>query len=215
MKRLIILFALLALAIPAQAQIVTNGGFEIDTNPDGTYWADGWGGWDWWGWKGFKNDNPLSDGYVAPSGNTAYEDDAYGYAGGSSTWGASGGINQEVYPTVGLDYIASLYYSTENWGTDNEARLRVKWWGDFGGGVTEIINEWTLIDGSGPIHGTWNYFSVNTGIVPVGTTSAQFELEGAGDGTVLFDNASMEAVPEPMTIGLLGLGGLFLRRRRA
>jgi len=36
----------------------------------------------------------------------------------------------------------------------------------------------------------------------------------AFDGTTLLQEATIHVVPEPMTLGLLGLGGLFLRRRR-
>ena len=37
----------------------------------------------------------------------------------------------------------------------------------------------------------------------------------ANDGTTLLDSATINVIPEPMTIALLGLGGLFLRRRRS
>ena len=36
----------------------------------------------------------------------------------------------------------------------------------------------------------------------------------ASDGVTLLDSASITVIPEPMTIALLGLGGLFLRRRK-
>jgi hypothetical protein len=36
----------------------------------------------------------------------------------------------------------------------------------------------------------------------------------AFDGVTLLEEATITVVPEPMTLGLLGLGGLFLRRRR-
>ncbi len=215
MKRLIILFVLLAFAVSAQANILTNGGFELDTNIDAFYWADDWNAWNWaGGWSGWVNNNPLSDGFSAPSAFTAYEDDAYGYAGG---WGGnSAGITFDfTSPVVGQEYIASVMYSTEDWGGDNQAALRVKWWGDYG----EVSNVYTIIDAAGPMS-TWELFSVNVGAVPFGTTGGQFELEAGNNvaddgGTVLFDNASLSVVPEPMTIGLLGLGGLFLRRRKA
>ena len=35
----------------------------------------------------------------------------------------------------------------------------------------------------------------------------------ASDGVTLLDSATVNVIPEPMTIALLGLGGLFLRRR--
>lgn len=35
----------------------------------------------------------------------------------------------------------------------------------------------------------------------------------ANDGVTLLDSAAITVIPEPMTIALLGLGGLFLRRR--
>ena len=34
------------------------------------------------------------------------------------------------------------------------------------------------------------------------------------DFDTIFDTVTIHQVPEPMTLGLLGLGGLFLRRRR-
>lgn len=35
------------------------------------------------------------------------------------------------------------------------------------------------------------------------------------DGVTLLDSATINVIPEPMTIVLLGMGGLFLRRRRS
>jgi hypothetical protein len=36
----------------------------------------------------------------------------------------------------------------------------------------------------------------------------------AGDGVTLLDTAQVTVLPEPMTIALMGLGGLFMLRRR-
>jgi hypothetical protein len=55
---------------------------------------------------------------------------------------------------------------------------------------------------------------------PVGAVSVQVEFASAMDpgvgGSITFDNAYLEIVPEPATLGLLGLSGLalwFVRRR--
>ena len=37
--------------------------------------------------------------------------------------------------------------------------------------------------------------------------------DAGGSGNAYWDNATL--TPEPMTLGLLGLGGLFLRRKKA
>ena len=208
MKKVLMLVVVLAMTGIASAELVSNGGFEDDTNIDGTYWADGWNKWEWYGWSGFVNNDPLSDGGGAGTPFTAYEGTAYANAGGWED--SSGGITFDITPAVGESYIASIYYSTEDWGADNQAQMAIKWWGDFG----EIKQVFPILDEAGPMS-TWEYFSVNTGIVPVGTTGGQFEIEAGGTGTVLLDNASMVVVPEPMTMGLLGLGSLFLRRRKA
>ena len=46
----------------------------------------------------------------------------------------------------------------------------------------------------------------------LGTLTLQ--LGGFGDGEVVFDNIAISEVPEPASLALLGLGGLWLRRRK-
>ena len=53
--------------------------------------------------------------------------------------------------------------------------------------------------------GTWVNFDISAGALPGGSVIAITLLGVPHDVTV---------IPEPMTIGLLGLGGLFLRRRK-
>ncbi len=77
-------------------------------------------------------------------------------------------------------------------------------------------------------YGDYDDFEVNqawaVGSDPVAGTIFLVDLhcEGEGDvlvelydaGSTLIDSAVIHQIPEPMTIALLGLGGLFLRRRR-
>ena len=77
-----------------------------------------------------------------------------------------------------------------------------------------------------PEYPGWIEFTVAS-IPPIQVAAGehiQVELIGAAEGTmrlevydtsgeVLLDSAEVTVVPEPMTIALLGLGGLFLRRR--
>lgn len=76
---------------------------------------------------------------------------------------------------------------------------------------------------------TWSEITYNLGVVPAGATSAFIEFsQGIGPingvdllaGTVLIDDIvlSGQAIPEPSSVALLGLGGVALmarRRRRA
>ena len=75
---------------------------------------------------------------------------------------------------------------------------------------------------------TYDGYDFNWGSGSTGQTGALmflFDLTASAEGTVnistyetdywtVIETASIEVVPEPMTIALLGLGGLFLRRRK-
>jgi hypothetical protein len=56
-----------------------------------------------------------------------------------------------------------------------------------------------------------DHLVINIAGLSEGTTTLNLY---ASDGTTLLESASITVVPEPMTIALLGLGGLFLRRRK-
>ena len=83
------------------------------------------------------------------------------------------------------------------------------------------INEYAGYDGwfeiivaslnpSAPIVAGDHIAAIVTGVTE-GTTALNLY---ADDGATLLGSAQVTVIPEPMTIALLGLGGLFLRRRR-
>ena len=99
--------------------------------------------------------------------------------------------------------------------------------GAGGAGLAKVALEW--YDDSGnrdwdnevstwfDLTGDWSQLTL-TGTAPAGVSTMTLGL-GIGNYSfgrqILFDDASLTIIPEPMTIGLLGLGALFLRRRKA
>ena len=71
----------------------------------------------------------------------------------------------------------------------------------------------------------WSFAAgVSTDVYPIGELAGfEFHCDGEGDvqidlmdeGLGVLDSIIIHQIPEPMTMALLGLGGLFLRRRRA
>ena len=81
-------------------------------------------------------------------------------------------------------------------------------------GTTAAYGENWFMTGATPAD-TWVQ-GVVTATIPVGVSTFEYVLLIAGDsaGTVYFDDASVQIVPEPSAIfGLLFLGGLFLSRK--
>ena len=126
------------------------------------------------------------------------------------------GMYQTVAGTAGDEYQLSLDAGAQDW-----------WWPNGSAYLTfldVLTNELASyeIDTTASISGfdvgvPYQNFSI-TETAPAGTTQVKVEIaEWAGTGTAWFDNANLQVVPEPATLGLLGLSGLalWIVRRRA
>jgi hypothetical protein len=194
-KRIIVmLFAVCSMVGMANANLLTNGDFEqgdtggIDSIP-------GWYNWGGSGWH--HNDGPLLD------------------TKGLKFWWDDAGIWQDFSATAGADYT----FSVEVY---NRAANPCGWNGliraEFYNAANEKIYDTQLdrfYSGSDP-YDTWVTIG-GTLNAPQGTSHGRIILQIADwyngiSGDLFFDNASVE-VPEPVTMVLLGLGGLLLRKK--
>ena len=200
MKRLVIFLALLALAIPTQAEVLVNGDFEDgDTGQITGTPIPGWNAWNWSGWhhddagavidtKAMKlwwDDSGLYQDFAATPGLTYdFSVQCLDWSGDTSPINWNGLIKAEFYDPCDVQ-LANV--ELERFDSD-----------------IEPDDVWTQIGGSYE--------------APAGTAYGRIVLmvvdwhDGIA-GAIQFDNASV--TPEPTTIALLGLGGLLLRRRRA
>ena len=93
-------------------------------------------------------------------------------------------------------------------------------------GVTAPVGEWTtirmLVDAVAMSYGLYvtpeggsETFvqTVSLAGVPAGVNSIRLNPQGTAGTVTYFDNAYINEVPEPATLGLMGLGGLMLIRR--
>lgn len=211
MKKLIVLLAVLAMVGVAQANLLINGDFALGS--DGTTAPDtvalAWGEWNGGGWNnreanihGIGGDETN---YYKALGNGGITDQ---------------GLYQTVLATEGLTYKASVDSGdTEGWWFAN-GELKIEFL-DAGNAILgSAFEHWTHTSGDTPL--PWANYSL-TAVAPTGTTQITFLLmnqgfdpgnEWAFGGTMRFDNANLEVVPEPATMVLLGLGGLLLRRKK-
>ena len=231
MKKLIVLFAVLAMVGVAQAEMLVNGGFEDSDTTQAPWLA--WGSGATGGWWA----------YYAPALQTGG-----GGAGGSSnwldlpvtgwsTWGWGYNVAFQgkipdgqagISVTQGDWYKLSGYYKSTTassvllgfeWCDDSGILLDVDGDGIRGGENDDKINIMVPITPDG----TWQYVEAIVQAPPldmqgnplVGLTNIIAVFGGAGYGSHLgLDNASLVLVPEPISIALFGLGGLLLRRRK-
>ena len=205
MKKLIVFIVVLALTGIAQAELMTaNRGFEAGDTSDWMEWGAGSGTAGWQSWN---------DIFTVISDGTAAEGDYYAQLSqsGCDYWGyivAWQGEATTISTGPGSLTMSAQVRST----VVPDPILKLEYWDE----VSMISDEvtWNAIT----TDGTWQLIT-NSFTAPAGTTNVRAVIgwDKGGDvgGVFSVDYDAVSLVPEPMTIALLGLGGLFLRRRRA
>lgn len=172
--------ACVAGSIPARADLLQNGDFNLDV--DGVSGPDFWTNW-MYGTTAFAA-------YKTDVANDPFDFDgtAYVNAGNYGDWWSSGGgWYQTVSGTEGVPYSMGAMSASEDW--DNAAgELRIIYLDANGGVIRQDVRHTASYQASMP----WTPFTV-TSVAPAGTVSVKAELATWGArGSVLWDNVSLE-----------------------
>lgn len=203
----------LAAGLAHGASLLVNGDFTAGEDrvydpvaPGNGQLAVGWvqtsgGGW---------NNREINGNGLAP--------DNYHLALGTSDWGFADNVAyQNVPASEGLLYRFSVDAGNMDgwWHPHGEAKMVF-----LDGGSVELDSASVLWGDDAPFDTPlpWQNYSV-TSEAPAGTTQVTVYLMNQwgnnGGGTMRFDNAALEVVPEPGATMLLGLGSILLLGRRS
>lgn len=186
-------------AIGAQANLLVNGGFEDgDTGQVGTVAIPGWNSW---GTNGWHNDDA---GAVIGTKSMKFWWDGVGM------WQDYSAVAGQTYDCSVQVIDASRDTTPSNWDLQIEAEF-------YDAANTQLAAAIVgYFDSTIQPNDTWVQIG-NSIVAPAGTAYGRVVIRtvdwvsGIG-GALYFDNVSV--VPEPVTMLLLGLGGLALRIRK-
>lgn len=130
------------------------------------------------------------------------------------SWGGSGGDAgwwQETTNAWGAGsiWIASVWLCNDNggWGggiyTNLSTELKLEFYSGTYGPPLAVYTNLVTLPGE-----TWTYFAV-TGTAPSGSAWARWVLaanDQSANGSLQFDDVSLEVIPEPLAVALLGIG---------
>jgi hypothetical protein len=202
MKKVLVWLAVIGCAFSASANLLLNPGFENGSGNDATSW-----------WR-YQN---------AGRENWANRSGLYGMAWWSwSDW--YGGFGQDVSVSLGVGQVVQFTI----WGNaetgfvgkvgQEEAWVKLEFWngGTMSYAITNSIynqlvgnyNNWTLY--------SLTHTNTASGITMVKPIVGFGNVVGYNNGAVKWDDASLDVIPEPAAVGLVGVGVIMvasLRRR--
>ncbi len=210
MKKVFLFLSVFAMAGIANASILTNGDFQTGD-------ATGWGNWNSTITDQDNSGNPLTGNGKTTAGD--YGDFTAKAWGDGQQWG-NGGFGQTVAATAGTLYTVSaeaMHITGDELTNGGIGVLKLTFRDAANNPLNGPYGEEIAMITAGSTKDIWHSLS-GSREAPVDTTQVEVTLmmqwttTGPDGGAAFFDN--VELVPEPTTIALLGLGGLFLRRRR-
>jgi len=172
--------------VPAQAELLVNPGFELGAPPP-PGWSEGWTPANWFkwgtpgGWAAWKSVSRQAITFFPYNGDKFFVVGAWNV-------GDSWHIGQVVGVYPGEVFTFSVWAMTENFGTPY-GYLLVQWY-DVGGiqiGSDEYAN---LMSGSQV--STYTQYSYETTAAPAGAVTANFQIQGDSQGSVMADDASVK-----------------------
>jgi hypothetical protein len=185
-KSIFAVAALLTLVVGAQANLLTNGDFNTG---------------DLSGWWTYVSDAATQSITIS---STPSFDSTTNVKLTSATDGSWQEMGNAFVCAAGTTYTLDLVYNSTGWvGAGINLKYMDSSWG-------YVNYEWvSLLSSSTEGTGTWTPFSY-TFTTPAGTGLTEVKFAMGGWGSLSVDNVN---VPEPITMLLLGLGGLVLRKR--